>query len=110
MKFGTSVRFAGNLGSDPAEDPADFILVGAPGLTGAQEDRDPNDLDFDELPDPDDLQYAMGAAFVYKFDNDNFGSPFGTLYDRIGLVRSPEENRADRFYRRLGGQYCQEES
>ena len=103
MKFGTSVRFAGNLGNDPAEEPADFILVGAPGLTGAQEDRDPDDLDFDELPDPDDLQYAMGAAFVYKLDNDNFGSPFGTLYDRIGLVRPPEDNRADRFYRRLGG-------
>ena len=79
MKFGTSVRFVGNLDNDPAEDPADFILVGAPGLTGAQEDNDPDDLDFDKVPDPDDLLYAMGAAFVYEFDVDNFGEPIWDL-------------------------------
>ncbi len=96
MQFGSTVQFAGT-----SDDRSEFILIGAPGLTGIQPDVDPDDFDFDILPDPDREQLAMGGVFVFEYSNIP-GGPFGSQFQRTGLVLTPERENASNAYRRLG--------
>ena len=75
--------------------------MAAPGLTGIKPDEDPDDLDFDELPDPDLNKVAAGGIFVFEYSGAAAGPNF-TLYERTGLVMSPDLTGSSRVYRRLG--------
>ena len=96
MLFGSSVRFGG-----VTDDRSEIVLIGAPGLTGVQDDVDPDDNDFDEDPDPDLDLFAMGGVHVFEYDGNN-NNGFQTLYDRTGLIVVPECRENSAVYRRLG--------
>ncbi|MBC02971.1 MAG: hypothetical protein CMJ34_06675 [Phycisphaerae bacterium] len=96
MLFGSTVRFGG-----VSDDRADFIFVGAPGLTGIKPDADPDDFDFDVLPDPDVNKYSAGGIFVFEYDGIPQG-PYLTKYERTGLILAPDPSGDSRIFQRLG--------